>query len=491
MPNKSTTQTVDSPKLKAGDWVKNGSSIPGLITELVELKPGYPKAWIQWEGKQWSTAEDVNALTLIEPWALDWRWDNNNNVLVRHHDGIECNNLKFIIQEIKLCQFRLSDAKARKDIETIKLKTKRIEYLKKLKIKAIAIDKQFLNLVPPLSNDEYHQLEANLKEEGCRDAIVIWNNILIDGHNRFQLCKKHHLDFQLCFQDLPDRKAAHDWIIMNQLGRRNLSDKWLSDLRGSMYSQAKLAYGGDRKSKKCKNTSTEISRGQSDPLILEENTSTEISRGQSDPLILEENTSTAEKIAKLTNSSARTVKRDEKYFKALSKIIDNFGEHWKPIINSSKLTKTQVIQIAKYASREDCYEEIEAILNDVENKDDFKENYRLFESKVTPKTFEVGQLVRIKYKYKAGLTLVEKHCDREYGLINGVLEHSYELFLLGKRKLQLKGEDLESVSVAQYCLSFSPEEFERLCDKFKTCGEIEEEAKKLLKAEGRGQKAEG
>ena len=67
------------------------------------------------------------------------------------------------------------------------------------------------------------QLEENLLAEGCRDALVVWGTILVDGHNRLRICKKHNLSFAVTERDFPDKEAAMRYIILNQFGRRNLS----------------------------------------------------------------------------------------------------------------------------------------------------------------------------------------------------------------------------------------------------------------------------
>lgn len=87
----------------------------------------------------------------------------------------------------------------------------------------VQIDPEFKALCPALSSEELSQLEANLKADGCRDALVVWNSLLIDGHNRHALCQKHGLPFAVRELDLPDRRTAKIWIILNQFGRRNLS----------------------------------------------------------------------------------------------------------------------------------------------------------------------------------------------------------------------------------------------------------------------------
>jgi len=86
----------------------------------------------------------------------------------------------------------------------------------------LIIDKEFKELIPPLTEEERKQLEQSLLKEGCRDAIVVWNGIIIDGHNRYEICKKHGIPFETLKKDFKNRTKAKVWIIHNQLGRRNL-----------------------------------------------------------------------------------------------------------------------------------------------------------------------------------------------------------------------------------------------------------------------------
>ena len=85
------------------------------------------------------------------------------------------------------------------------------------------IDKEFASLIPPLTPDEYSQLEKNLLAEGCRDRLVVWGDILIDGHNRLQICTKHKIPYDVVSLKFADRDEAMKYIILNQFGRRNLS----------------------------------------------------------------------------------------------------------------------------------------------------------------------------------------------------------------------------------------------------------------------------
>lgn len=87
------------------------------------------------------------------------------------------------------------------------------------------IDPDFRKLIPPLVPDEKDRLRANLKRDGCRDALVVWEEegILLDGHNRLEICEEEGIEYRTATISLPDRTAAEIWILENQAGRRNLS----------------------------------------------------------------------------------------------------------------------------------------------------------------------------------------------------------------------------------------------------------------------------
>lgn len=88
----------------------------------------------------------------------------------------------------------------------------------------ILIDPEFKALIPPLSAEEKQQLETNLVEDGCRDPLVLWGDILVDGHNRHEICTRLDLPFKFAFKEFSSRNDAIEWIINNQFGRRNLND---------------------------------------------------------------------------------------------------------------------------------------------------------------------------------------------------------------------------------------------------------------------------
>lgn len=159
------------------------------------------------------------------------------------------------------------------------------------------------DLIPPLSADEFAQLEENILKEGCREALLIWEveqsdetiekgqYILIDGHNRYRICTKHQLDFRINLVTFPGLTEVKDYMIDNQLGRRNLSPEQISYLRGKKYNAQKLAKGKYERSDH---------------------------KGQIVPY--ESEGTTAERLAEQFNVSQKTIKRDAEFAEGLDKL---------------------------------------------------------------------------------------------------------------------------------------------------------------------------
>lgn len=89
----------------------------------------------------------------------------------------------------------------------------------------IVVNEELKAYIDPLTPDEYEALERSLLAEGCRDSLVLWGDVLVDGHNRYGICKKHDLPFNTVqntrFQSMED---VHLWMIEQHLGRRSVSD---------------------------------------------------------------------------------------------------------------------------------------------------------------------------------------------------------------------------------------------------------------------------
>lgn len=91
------------------------------------------------------------------------------------------------------------------------------------KVKEPTIDRSFRNVIPALTSKEYAELETSIVKEGCRDPIMVWHGLIIDGHNRYDICKKHKIPFEMKELDFSSKRDALAWMITNQLGRRNLT----------------------------------------------------------------------------------------------------------------------------------------------------------------------------------------------------------------------------------------------------------------------------
>ncbi|NBW48661.1 MAG: plasmid replication/partition related protein [Betaproteobacteria bacterium] len=89
----------------------------------------------------------------------------------------------------------------------------------------IIVNEELKAYIDPLTPEEHAALERSILNEGCRDALVLWGDVLVDGHNRYGICRKHGLPFttvqSALFKSMDD---VHLWMIDQHLGRRSVSD---------------------------------------------------------------------------------------------------------------------------------------------------------------------------------------------------------------------------------------------------------------------------
>ncbi|SFC06228.1 hypothetical protein SAMN05216344_10857 [Polaromonas sp. OV174] len=89
----------------------------------------------------------------------------------------------------------------------------------------ITVNEELLAYIDPLTPEERAALERSLLAEGCRDALVLWGEVLVDGHNRYEICSRHGIPFNVVqssqFSSMDD---VHLWMIEQHLGRRSVSD---------------------------------------------------------------------------------------------------------------------------------------------------------------------------------------------------------------------------------------------------------------------------
>ena len=92
-------------------------------------------------------------------------------------------------------------------------------------MKELKIDPELKDLLPPLTNEEYKQLEKNIIENGFdrNFPIMEWHGYIADGHNRYSICKKLNIDPVIGTLAYDTKEEVMEWMLDIQLGRRNLS----------------------------------------------------------------------------------------------------------------------------------------------------------------------------------------------------------------------------------------------------------------------------
>ena len=92
------------------------------------------------------------------------------------------------------------------------------------KLYDLTVDPEFRDLIPPLNEEELKLLEESLVADGCESPLIVWNGVIVDGHNRYAICRKHEIPFAIQEKNFSSRDDAMLWMLRNQLGRRNLNN---------------------------------------------------------------------------------------------------------------------------------------------------------------------------------------------------------------------------------------------------------------------------
>ena len=92
------------------------------------------------------------------------------------------------------------------------------------KVYDLTVDPEFRDLIPPLNEEELKLLEASIVADGCESPLIVWNGVIVDGHNRYAICRKREISFSTQEKNFSSRDDAMLWMLRNQLGRRNLND---------------------------------------------------------------------------------------------------------------------------------------------------------------------------------------------------------------------------------------------------------------------------
>ena len=115
------------------------------------------------------------------------------------------------------------------------------------KVYELKINETLEHVMPPFQDLELNLLTQSLLSEGCRDPLVVWNGEIVDGCNRYKICRENNIPFSFVEMEFEDEAAAKKWIIRNQLARRNVPDfvkcEMVLPLEEELKSEAKKRQG--------------------------------------------------------------------------------------------------------------------------------------------------------------------------------------------------------------------------------------------------------
>ena len=199
-----------------------------------------------------------------------------------------------------------------------------------LKLSSLKIDPEFSAQILPLSFEELQQLEMNMIRDGkLTDPIIVWNKTILDGHNRYNLLKKHSfIEYEIKEMELSSRQEALIWICNHQLGRRNLTPERRKYLLGKRYEVEKQV------SQNCGNQYTSAKKDATD---------------QNDPCQNKSGSHvTRQRIANETGTSEGYVQRAEKYMNGVEAADEAAPGAREEILNGQiKATDREICAIAK------------------------------------------------------------------------------------------------------------------------------------------------
>lgn len=203
----------------------------------------------------------------------------------------------------------------------------------------LMIDQEFADKIPPLTKEEFEQLEANILADGVViNPLIVWNGVIVDGHNRYRILQMHpEIPYQIHEKEFSDRFEVIAWICKNQLGRRNLTPAQRKYLIGKQYEAEKAAI---------RNTSG-----------VNQYSSTDEVSGQNvhKPPALK----TSERIAKEIGTNERYVRRAEEFARGLDAAEEvSPGIKQEVFSGALKTTDSDVAAIAR-ASPDDRLELVE------------------------------------------------------------------------------------------------------------------------------------
>lgn len=211
-----------------------------------------------------------------------------------------------------------------------------------IKQKIVILD-ELKNLIEPLQEEELQGLESNILANGCKDSLIIWQTtekvinpvsitdaerfVLVDGHNRYKICTKHNIPFNVMLMFFTGLQDAKNYMLDLQMGRRNLSQIQMAYYRGLRYNNEKITSKAENFNK--------------DAIEVK----------------------TSEKIAKQFNVDEKTIRRDGEFAIGLEKLSPSFKKEI--LAGKQKVSKKSVQQLTKVSVTNsiDSIEDLDKVLS--------------------------------------------------------------------------------------------------------------------------------
>jgi DNA (cytosine-5)-methyltransferase 1 len=116
----------------------------------------------------------------------------------------------------------------------------------------ILVSPELKDFIPPLQPEEFQLLKASILKEGCLQPILVWEeeNMIVDGHNRYNICQENNIDFQVIYRSFADETEVKIWMGVHQLARRNFTPHSTFLMKGKIVALVERRRPGERRDEK-------------------------------------------------------------------------------------------------------------------------------------------------------------------------------------------------------------------------------------------------
>lgn len=234
--------------------------------------------------------------------------------------------------------------------------------------------------IRPLTDEQFSQLEQNIINHGCQDALVLWETtnydlgrgddekpiyILVDGHNRYTICQKHKIDFKITLKVFESTDAVKEYMIDLQIGRRNLTLEEESYYRGLKYNAQK--------------------GGRGSALLMAQ-------KGEA-------TVNVAEQLAENFNVTSRTIKNDGKFADGMDKLSQDLRND--VLQGNSKVSRKSIQALA----------DLNLSVGEIKNIEELNSLLRIGEGEIENNIEDNKQLLINEIMKLTGQLKTPKNCD--------------------------------------------------------------------------------